>query len=136
MIKDQKKRKMLGVVFVLMDDYVSSLTTIEFGELRHLFEQLILDVLTLENGPYPVGSKKRRKVCEDNDIILDELFDRSPDDSKHFVDELKKLNDHLKTTTKVWFDMIFYLQFFLKKEPILVLDIKIKKEVICLKWKV
>lgn len=29
--------------------------------------------------------------------------------------------------------MIFYLQFFLKKEPILVLDIKIKKEVICLK---
>lgn len=136
MIKDQEKRKMLGVVFVLMDDYVSSLTTIEFGELRHLFEQLILDVLTLENGPYPVGSKKRRKVCEDNDIILDELFDRSPDDSKHFVDELKKLNDHLKTTTKVWFDMIFYLQFFLKKEPILVLDIKIKKEVICLKWKV
>ncbi|MDU6337881.1 hypothetical protein [Streptococcus mitis] len=101
MIKDQEKRKMLGVVFVLMDDYVSSLTTIEFGELRHLFEQLILDVLTLENGPYPVGSKKRRKVCEDNDIILDELFDRSPDDSKHFVDELKKLNDHLKTTTKV-----------------------------------
>ena len=112
MIKDQETRKMLGVVFVLMDDYVSSLTTIEFGELRHLFEQLILDVLTLENGPYPVGSKKRRKVCEDNDIILDELFDRSPDDSKHFVDELKKLNDRLKTTTKVWFDMIFYLQFF------------------------
>ena len=89
MIKDQEKRKMLGVVFVLMDDYVSSLTTIEFGELRHLFEQLILDVLTLENGPYPVGSKeKEEKFVKDNDIILDELFDRSPDDSKHYVDEL------------------------------------------------
>lgn len=101
MIKDKEKRKMLGVVFVLMDDYVSSLTTIEFGELRHLFEQLILDVLTLENGPYPVGSKKRRKVCEDNDIILEELFDRSPNSSKQYVMELQRLNDHLKTTTKV-----------------------------------
>lgn len=101
MIKDQQKRKMLGVVFVLMDDYVSSLTTIEFGELRHLFEQLILDVLTLENGPYPVGSKKRRKVCEENDIVLNELFDRSPDYSKQYVIELQRLNDHLKTTTKV-----------------------------------
>lgn len=101
MIKDQQKRKMLGVVFVLMDDYVSSLTTIEFGELRHLFEQLILDVLTLENGPYPVESKKRRKVCEENDIVLNELFDRSPDSSKQYVIELQRLNDHLKTTTKV-----------------------------------
>lgn len=101
MIKDQEKRKMLGVVFVLMDDYVSSLTTIEFGELRHLFEQLILDVLTLENGPFPVGSEERKNVCEQNDIILEELFDRAPNSSKHYVDELRKLNDHLKTTTKV-----------------------------------
>lgn len=136
MIKDKEKRKWLGIVFVLKDDYVSSLTDVEFNELKPIFEKLELDVLTLENGPYPVGSEKRRTVCENNDIILGELFDCSPDDSKHFVDELKKLNDHLKTTTKVWFDMIFYLQFFLKKEPILVLDIKIKKEVICLKWKV
>ena len=62
MIKDQEKRKMLGVVFVLMDDYVSSLTTIEFGELRHLFEQLILDVLTLENGPSSWIKEKKKSL--------------------------------------------------------------------------
>lgn len=101
MIKDQETRKWLGIVFVLRDDFVSSLNDDEFEKLKPIFEQLELDVLTLENGPYPVGSKKRRKVCEDNNILLEELFDRAPDDSKHFVDELKKLNDHLRTTTKL-----------------------------------
>ena len=101
MIKDQEKRKWLGVVFVLRDDYVSSLTDVEFNELKPIFEKLELDVLTREDGPYPVGSEKRRKVCEQNDIVLNELFDRSPDSSKHYVMELQRLNDHLKTTTKV-----------------------------------
>ncbi len=101
MIKDQETRKWLGIVFVLMDDYVSSLTDIELEELEPIFYQLTLDVLTREDGPFPVGSEERKKVCEENDIVLNELFDRSPDSSKHFVDELKKLNDHLKTTTKV-----------------------------------
>ena len=101
MIKDQETRKWLGIVFVLIDDYVSSLTDDEFEALKPLFYQLILDVLTREDGPYPVGSEKRRKVCEQNDIVLEELFDRSPDSSKHYVDELRKLNDHLKTTTKL-----------------------------------
>lgn len=101
MIKDLEKRKMLGIVFVLMDDYVSSLTDIELEEIKPIFYELILDVLTREDGPYPVGSEKRRKVCEHNDIVLKELFDRAPDSSKHYVDELKKLNDHLKTTTKL-----------------------------------
>lgn len=101
MIKDPKKRKMLGIVFVLMDDYVSSLDDVEFKELEPIFYQLILDVLTREDGPYPVGSEKRRKVCENNDLILEQLFDRSPDSSKKYVVELQRLNDHLKTTTKV-----------------------------------
>lgn len=101
MIKDPEKRKMLGIVFVLMDDYVSSLDDVEFEELEPIFYQLILDVLTREDGPYPVGSEKRRRVCENNDLILEELFDRSPDSSKKYVAELQRLNDHLKTTTKV-----------------------------------
>ena len=101
MIKDKEKRQWLGIVFVLKDDYVSSLTDVEFNELKPIFEQLELDVLTLENGPYAIGSEKRKKVCEQNDIILEELFDCSPDSSKHYVDELRKLNDHLKTTTKL-----------------------------------
>lgn len=101
MIKDPEKRKMLGIVFVLMDDYVSSLDDVEFEELEPIFYQLILDVLTREDGPYPVGSEERKNVCEQNDIVLEELFDRSPDSSKHYVDELRKLNDHLKTTTKL-----------------------------------
>lgn len=101
MIKDQETRKWLGVVFVLKDDYVSSLDDVEFKELKPIFEQLELDVLTLENGPYAIGSEKRKKVCEQNDIILEELFDRSPDSSKKYVAELQRLNDHLKTTTKV-----------------------------------
>lgn len=101
MIKDKEKRKWLGIIFVLKDDYVSSLTDVEFNELKPIFEKLELDVLTLENGPYPVGSEKRRTVCENNDIILGELFDCSPNSSKHYVDELRKLNDHLKTTTKL-----------------------------------
>lgn len=101
MIKDQETRKWLGIVFVLRDDYVSSLDDVEFKELKPIFEQLELDVLTLENGPYAIGSEKRKKVCEQNDIILEELFDRSPDSSKKYVVELQRLNDHLKTTTKV-----------------------------------
>ncbi len=101
MIKDKEKRKMLGIVFVLMDDYVSSLDDVEFKELKPIFEQLQLDVLTREDGPYPVGSEKRRKVCENNDLILEQLYEYSPDNSKHYVDELRKLNDHLKTTTKL-----------------------------------
>ena len=101
MIKDQETRKWLGIVFVLRDDYVSSLDDVEFKELKPIFEQLELDVLTLENGPYAMGSEKRKKVCEQNDIILEELFDRSPDSSKKYVVELQRLNDHLKTTTKV-----------------------------------
>lgn len=101
MIKDQETRKWLGIVFVLIDDYVSSLDDVEFKELEPIFYQLILDVLTREDGPYPVGSEKRRKVCEQNDIVLEELFDRSPDDSKQYVDELRKLNDHLRGTTKL-----------------------------------
>lgn len=101
MIKDPEKRKMLGIVFVLMDDYVSSLDDVEFKELKSIFEQLQLDVLTREDGPFSVGSDERRKVYENNAVILEELFDRSPDSSKHYVDELRKLNDHLKTTTKL-----------------------------------
>lgn len=101
MIKDPEKRKWLGVVFVLRDDFVSSLSDDEFNELKPIFEKLELDVLTLENGPYSVGSAKRRKVCEQNDIVLEELFDRSPDSSKQYVIELQRLNDHLRGTTKV-----------------------------------
>lgn len=101
MIKDQETRKWLGIVFVLSDDYVSSLDDVEFKELEPIFYQLILDVLTREDGPYPVGSEKRRKVCENNDLILEQLFDHSPDSSKKYVVELQRLNDHLKTTTKV-----------------------------------
>lgn len=101
MIKDPEKRKMLGIVFVLMDDYVSSLTDIELEEIKPIFYELILDVLTREDGLYPVGSEKRKKVCEQNDIILEELFDRAPNSSKKYVVELKRLNDHLKTTSKV-----------------------------------
>lgn len=101
MIKDKEKRKWLGIVFVLRDDYVSSLDDVEFKELEPIFYQLILDVLTRKDGPYPVGSEKRRKVCENNDLILEQLFDRSPDSSKKYVVELQRLNDHLKTTTKV-----------------------------------
>ena len=101
MIKDLEKRKMLGIVFVLRDDFVSSLNDDEFEKLKPIFEQLELDVLTLESGPYPVGSEKRRKVCENNDLILEQLFDRSPDYSKKYVIELQRLNDHLRGTTKV-----------------------------------
>lgn len=101
MIKDPEKRKMLGIVFVLMDDYVSSLEDVEFKELEPIFYQLILDVLTREDGPYPVGSEKRRKVCENNDLILEQLYEYSPDNSRQYVVELQKLNDHLKTSTKV-----------------------------------
>lgn len=101
MIKDEETRRWLGIVFVLRDDFVSSLSDNEFEELKPIFEQLELDVLTLESGPYPVGSEERKNVCEQNDIVLEELFDRSPDSSKHYVDELRKLNDHLKTTTKL-----------------------------------
>ena len=101
MIKDKEKRRWLGIVFVLKDDFVSSLTDDEFEALKPLFDQLIFDVLTREDGPFPVGSEERKNVCEENDIILEELFDRSPDSSKHYVDELRKLNDHLKTTTKL-----------------------------------
>lgn len=101
MIKDKEKRRWLGIVFVLKDDFVSSLTDDEFEALKPLFDQLIFDVLTREDGPFSVGSEERKKVCEENDIVLNELFDRSPDSSKHYVDELRKLNDHLKTTTKL-----------------------------------
>jgi hypothetical protein len=101
MIKDQETRKWLGIVFVLRDDFVSSLNDDEFEKLKPIFEQLELDVLTLENGPYPVGSKKRRKVCENNDLILEQLYEYSPDNSRQYVVELQKLNDHLKTSTKV-----------------------------------
>ena len=101
MIKDQETRKWLGIVFVLRDDFVSSLSDDEFEKLKPIFEQLELDVLTLENGPYPIGTNKRRKVCENNDIILADLYRYSPDKSKEYVLELQKLNDHLKVTTKV-----------------------------------
>lgn len=101
MIKDKEKRKWLGIVFVLRDDYVSSLDDVEFKELEPIFYQLTLDVLTREDGPYPVGSEKRRKVCENNDLILEQLYEYSPDNSKQYVIELQKLNDHLKTSTKV-----------------------------------
>ena len=101
MIKDQETRKWLGIVFVLRDDFVSSLSDDEFEKLKPIFEQLELDVLTLENGPYPIGTDKRRKVCENNDIILADLYNSSPDKSKEYVLELQKLNDRLKVTTKV-----------------------------------
>lgn len=101
MIKDQETRKWLGIVFVLRDDFVSSLSDDEFEKLKPIFEQLELDVLTLENGPYPIGTDKRRKVCENNDIILADLYNYSPDKSKEYVLELQRLNDHLKTNTKV-----------------------------------
>lgn len=101
MIKDQETRKWLGIVFVLRDDFVSSLSDDEFEKLKPIFEQLELDVLTLENGPYPIGTDKRRKVCENNDIILADLYNYSPDKSKEYVLELQRLNDHLKTTSKV-----------------------------------
>lgn len=101
MIKDPEKRKWLGIVFVLRDDYVSSLDDVEFKELEPIFYQLILDVLTREDGPFPVGSDERRKVYENNVVILEELFDRSPDSSKQYVIALQRLNDHLKATTKV-----------------------------------
>ena len=113
MIKDLEKRKMLGIVFILMDDYVSSLTDIELEEIKPIFYELILDVLTREDGPFPVGSEKRKKVCEQNDIILEELFDRSPANSKQYVVELQRLNDHLRGTTKVWYD--FLSSIFFKK---------------------
>lgn len=101
MIKDQETRKWLGIVFVLRDDFVSSLSDDEFEKLKPIFEELELDVLTLENGPYPIGTDKRRKVCENNDIILADLYNYSPDKSKEYVLELQKLNDRLKVTTKV-----------------------------------
>lgn len=101
MIKDQETRKWLGIVFVLRDDFVSSLSDDEFEKLKPIFEQLEFDVLTLENGPYPIGTDKRRKVCENNDIILADLYNYSPDKSKEYVLELQKLNDRLKVTTKV-----------------------------------
>ena len=101
MIKDQETRKWLGIVFVLRDDYVSSLDDVEFKELKPIFEQLQLDVLIREDDPFPVGSEERKNVCEENDIVLEELFDRSPDFSKKYVVELQRLNDHLKTSTKV-----------------------------------
>ena len=37
MIKDKEKRQWLGIVFVLKDDYVSSLTDVEFNELKPIF---------------------------------------------------------------------------------------------------
>lgn len=101
MIKDQETRKWLGIVFVIRDDFVSSLSDDEFEKLKPIFEQLELDVLTLENGPYPIGTDKRRKVCENNDIILADLYNYSSDKSKEYVLELQRLNDHLKTTSKV-----------------------------------
>jgi hypothetical protein len=101
MIKDPEKRKMLGIVFILMDDYVSSLDDVEFEELEPIFYQLILDVLTREDGPYPVGSEKRRKICENNDRILEQLYEYSPDNSRQYVIELQRLNDHLRGATKV-----------------------------------
>lgn len=101
MIKDQETRKWLGIVFVLRDDFVSSLNDDEFEKLKPIFEKLEFDVLTLENGPYAIGSEKRKKVCENNDLILEQLFDSVPDSSKKYVVELQRLNDHLKTTTKV-----------------------------------
>lgn len=101
MIKDPEKRKWLGIVFILRDDFVSSLTDDEFEALKPLFDQLIFDVLTREDGPFPVGSEKRKEVCEQNDIILEELFDRAPNSSKKYVVELQRLNDHLRGTTKV-----------------------------------
>ena len=61
MIKDPEKKKMLGIVFVLMDDYVSSLADNEFEELEPIFYQLVLDVLTREDGPFPIGSEERKK---------------------------------------------------------------------------
>ena len=42
MIKDPEKRKWLGIVFILRDDFVSSLTDDEFEALKPLFDQLIL----------------------------------------------------------------------------------------------
>lgn len=101
MIKDKEKRKWLGVVFVLKDDFVSSISDDEFEKLKPMFEQLELDLLTLESGPYPVGSEKRRKVCENNDLILEQLYEYSPDNSKQYVIALQRLNNHLKATTKV-----------------------------------
>ena len=85
MIKDKEKRRWLGIVFVLKDDFVSSLTDDEFEALKPLFDQLIFDVLTRDDGPFPVGSEERKNVCEENDIILEELFDRSPANSKQYV---------------------------------------------------
>lgn len=101
MIKDKETRKWLGVVFVLRDDFVSSLSDDEFEKLKPIFEQLELDVLTLENGPYAIGSEKRRKVCENNDLILEQLYEYSPDNSRQYVVKLQRLNDHLRGATKV-----------------------------------
>ena len=68
------------MMYYFSDSYVTGIKEDEpntflngtkFKELEPIFYQLNLDVLTREDGPFPVGSEKRRKVCEQNDIVLE-----------------------------------------------------------------
>lgn len=102
MEKDKELRALNGIVFSLMNDFISSLTDAEIKELGPIFDELNLDLLTRKDGPYPLNSKKRKDVCFDNDRILEELFNRvSTNQSKDCVVELQRLNDHLKYSMQV-----------------------------------
>lgn len=102
MEKDKELRALNGIVFSLMNDFISSLTDAERRDFGPLFDELIFDLLTREDGPYPLNSKKRKDVCFDNDRILEELFNRvSTNQSKDCVVELQRLNDHLKYSMQV-----------------------------------
>lgn len=99
MEKDKELRALNGIVFSLMNDFISSLTDAERRDFGPLFDELVLDLLTREDGPYKLNSKKRKDVCSNNDRILEELFDCvSTDESKTCVAQLRELNNHLKNS--------------------------------------
>jgi hypothetical protein len=99
MEKDKELRALNGIIFSLMNDFISSLTDAERRDLGPVFDELVLDLLTRKDGPYPLNSKKRKDVCSNNDRILEELFDCvSTDESKTCVVQLQHLNNHLKNS--------------------------------------
>lgn len=99
MEKDKELRALNGIIFSLMNDFISSLTDAERRDFGPLFDELIFDLLTREDGPYPLNSKKRKDVCSNNDRILEELFDCvSTNESKKCIAQLQELNNHLKNS--------------------------------------
>ena len=97
MEKDKELRALNGIVFSLMNDFISSLTDAERRDFGPLFDELVLDLLTREDGPYKLNSKKRKDVCSNNDRILEELFDCvSTDESKTCVAQLQRAEQSFK----------------------------------------